>query len=105
MRVWVDSTLQPEADAREADGKHITRSLVKQSCDLGLMAMRMGPGEHLKHFTLLGGGVIEPSEFDYFAEMIVTQEMTRCGQRGFADGNLAGNVIVCLEINFSTPVN
>jgi hypothetical protein len=36
----------------------------------GLLAMRMGPGKHLKPFKLLGG--IDSDEFDYFHETIVS---------------------------------
>ena len=54
--------------------------------------MRMGPGKHLKGLTLMGG-IIKPEEFDYFHEMIVTQEITRHGARGYGDGLNAGAVI------------
>jgi alkylation response protein AidB-like acyl-CoA dehydrogenase len=54
--------------------------------------MRMGPGPHLKGLTLMNGAV-EPEEFDYFHEVIVTQEMTRTGTRAFNDGNLGGMLI------------
>jgi alkylation response protein AidB-like acyl-CoA dehydrogenase len=54
--------------------------------------MRMGPGPHLKGLTLMNG-VVQPDEFDYFHEMIITQEMTRTGTRSFNDGNLGGMMI------------
>ena len=49
------------------------------SCDLGVLilsgdremnviAMRLGPGKHLKGRTLLGG-VVAPEDFDYFHEV------------------------------------
>ena len=50
--------------------------------------MRMGPGKHLKGQTLMGG-IVKPEEFDYFHELIITQEFARVGQRGYGDGNLA----------------
>jgi alkylation response protein AidB-like acyl-CoA dehydrogenase len=54
--------------------------------------MRMGPGAHLKGLTLMNGAV-QPEEFDYFHEMIITQEMCRTGMRSFNDGNLGGMLI------------
>ena len=65
--------------------------------------MRMGPGKHLKGLTLMNG-LVKPEEFDYFHEvhyhldtrllaetdssmkLIITQELTRCGARGYGDG-------------------
>jgi len=64
--------------------------------------MRMGPGKHLQGRTLMGG-LVKPEEFDYFHEvrfvllilnaflihflqLIITQELARCGARGYGDG-------------------
>jgi alkylation response protein AidB-like acyl-CoA dehydrogenase len=54
--------------------------------------MRMGPGKHLQGRTLFNG-IVKPEEFDYFHELVVTQEFTRCGARGYGDGLLGGKVI------------
>lgn len=35
-------------------------------------------------------GVVTPEEFDFFHEMVITQELCRTGARGFNDGNLGG---------------
>lgn len=48
-------------------------------------AMRLGPGKHLQGRTLMNG-LVKPEEFDYFHELIITQEATRCGARGYGDG-------------------
>jgi alkylation response protein AidB-like acyl-CoA dehydrogenase len=55
-------------------------------------AMRLGPGKHLKGLTLMDG-IVKPEEFDYFHEMVVTQELVRVGARGYGDGMLGGMVI------------
>jgi alkylation response protein AidB-like acyl-CoA dehydrogenase len=52
----------------------------------------MGPGKHLHGRKLLNGAV-DPEEYDYFHEMVVTQELSRSTSRGFQDGNMAGMVI------------
>lgn len=55
---------------------------------VNIHAMRMGPGKHLKGLELMGG-VVKPENFDYFHEMIVTQEFARVGKRGYGDGELS----------------
>ncbi|KAG6878205.1 hypothetical protein C0993_010625 [Termitomyces sp. T159_Od127] len=54
--------------------------------------MRMGPGKHLKGLKLMDG-LVTPEQFDYFHELIITQEFARCGQRGYGDGLMSGSVI------------
>jgi alkylation response protein AidB-like acyl-CoA dehydrogenase len=53
--------------------------------------MRMGPGKHLHGRKLFAD--IKGEEFDYFHEMIITQELIRVGARGFGDGLNGGMVI------------
>ena len=53
--------------------------------DVNMHAMRLGPGKHLKGRSLFGGAV-KPEEFDYFHELIITQELSRVGARGYGDG-------------------
>lgn len=38
-------------------------------------------------------GIVKPEEFDYFHEMVINQELSRIGARGYGDGLLAGMVI------------
>jgi hypothetical protein len=35
---------------------------------MNMIAMRLGPGEHLKGLALMGG-IVKPEEFDYFHEV------------------------------------
>ncbi|PKI84501.1 hypothetical protein MVES1_001756 [Malassezia vespertilionis] len=91
MRTLVDKYVTPEAQVREADGKRPDPKLVQMFGKLGLNAMRLGPGKHLHGRKLFAD--IKPEEFDYFHEMIITQELTRCGYRGFMDGFNGGMVI------------
>lgn len=68
-------------------------SFVYNPCsDLEVFAMRIGPGKHLQGRTLLNG-VVSPSEFDHFHDLILNQELSRAGQRGFVDGFWIGAVI------------
>jgi len=79
---------------------------------LNLHAMRLGPGKHLKGLTLFNG-IVKPEEvrlwftlavpfidefisyikFDYFHELIISQEFSRVAARGYGDGLNGGMVI------------
>lgn len=59
---------------------------------LNIIAMRLGPGPHLKGRTLMGG-IVKPEEFDYFHELIMGQEIARAHSRGYQDGSGSGTYI------------
>ncbi|KAG9017988.1 hypothetical protein FRB90_012713 [Tulasnella sp. 427] len=92
IRKFTDEIIVPDAQAREEDGKRISQSVLDAMAELNIHAMRLGPGKHLKGLKLMGG-VVKPEEFDYFHELIVTQELMRGKARGYADGMLGGMVI------------
>jgi alkylation response protein AidB-like acyl-CoA dehydrogenase/predicted heme/steroid binding protein len=92
LRKFVDTYVAPEALAREADGKFISQELVDRMAETNILAMRLGPGPHLKGRTLMGG-IVAPDEYDYLYELIMSQEMARPNARGFQDGNMAGMLI------------
>lgn len=52
----------------------------------GIVAMVLGPGEHLKTPPQLCGGAVKPEEFDYFHEMVVQEERSRTMCPGYEDG-------------------
>ncbi|KAH6867798.1 acyl-CoA dehydrogenase/oxidase [Thelonectria olida] len=92
MRRFVDIYVIPEAQEKERDGTYVSQELVERMAKENIHAMRLGPGEHLHGRTLLGG-VVEGKDFDFFHELVVSQELARIGARGFADGMLSGLVI------------
>ncbi|THV03201.1 acyl-CoA dehydrogenase NM domain-like protein [Dendrothele bispora CBS 962.96] len=92
MRKFMDENVYPDAQAREEDGKKPDQSVFDKMAELNIHAMRLGPGKHLQGRTLMGG-IVKPEEFDYFHELIITQELSRCGARGYGDGLLGGKVI------------
>ncbi|KIJ51567.1 hypothetical protein M422DRAFT_65511 [Sphaerobolus stellatus SS14] len=103
MRKFIDEVVYPDAQAREEDGKRPSLSVVEAMAAINLHAMRLGPGKHLKGLTLFNG-LIKPEEFDYFHELIITQELVRAGARGYGDGINAGMVIGLPPVlNFGTP--
>lgn len=53
--------LDPDGQAREADGKRISQSVLDAMAQKELHAMRLGPGKHLKGRVLFDG-VVKPEE-------------------------------------------
>ncbi|KAL1983262.1 hypothetical protein VTN96DRAFT_360 [Rasamsonia emersonii] len=92
IREFTDKYVTPEAQQKEKDGTYISQELIDRMAETNILAMRLGPGEHLHNRTLLGG-VVDGKEFDYFHDMIVAQELVRANARGFQDGNMAGMAI------------
>ncbi|EAU85507.1 acyl-CoA dehydrogenase [Coprinopsis cinerea okayama7 len=92
VRRFFDEVVHPDALAREDDGKRPSQDVIDKMAQLNLHAMRMGPGKHLKGRVLMNG-LVKPEEFDYFHELIITQEFARASMRGYGDGLLGGKVI------------
>lgn len=91
VRKFVDVHIYPEAQQKEQDGTYISQELVDKMAEQNILAMRLGPGKHLHGKTLCGA--IQGEAFDYFHDLIVTQELARVKARGFQDGNMAGMTI------------
>ncbi|KAI0322542.1 peroxisomal acyl-CoA-dehydrogenase [Amylostereum chailletii] len=103
IRQFADEVLYDEAQKREEDGKRVSQEVLDKMAEVNLHAMRLGPGKHLKGLTLLNG-LVSPEEFDYFHELIITQEFARTGARSVADGLLGGKVIGLPPVlNFGSP--
>ncbi|VDB86766.1 unnamed protein product [Peniophora sp. CBMAI 1063] len=92
LRTFIDEVVAPDAVKCEENGKRISQDVVEKLCGNGILAMRIGPGPHLRGMKLMGG-VITPEEFDCFHELIINQELARTSTRGYVDGVLAGGVI------------
>lgn len=92
VRDFTDRHLFAEAQECEATGRHISQEMIERMSKLGMLHMRLGPGKHL-HGVELMGGALKGEEFDYFHDLVVSQEGTRAMARGFMDGNLAGMTI------------
>jgi len=103
MRKFVDEFVYPDAQAREEDGKRPSQSVIDAMAAVNLHAMRLGPGKHLKGKILLDG-LVSPEEFDYFHEMIITQELSGSASRGYGDG-INGGMVIGLPpvLNFGSP--
>ncbi|KAL8286560.1 hypothetical protein RQP46_004577 [Phenoliferia psychrophenolica] len=91
MRDFTDKYIKEEAAAHEKSGERPTVELVQRMGSELINHMRMGPTKLLPGLVLPGG--IKGEDFDYFHELIVTQELVRTGTRGYADGLQGGMVI------------
>ncbi|KIM39787.1 hypothetical protein M413DRAFT_183488 [Hebeloma cylindrosporum] len=92
VRLFFDTVVSEDALEREADGKRPSQSVIDKMTELNMHAMRMGPGKHLQGRVLMNG-LVTPETFDYFHELIITQEFARSSMRGYGDGLLGGKVI------------
>ncbi|CAD6568700.1 MAG: hypothetical protein CYPHOPRED_002813 [Cyphobasidiales sp. Tagirdzhanova-0007] len=104
MRYFIDTFVMAEAAAHELSDKRPSLELIKKmgTPEWHMHAMRMGPGRHLHGLTLPSG--LKGEEFDYFHELVITQEVARLGARGYSDG-LQGGMIIGLPpvMNFGSP--
>lgn len=101
IREFTDTHLTPEAQECETTGRHISQDMIDHMSRLGILHMRLGPGKHL-HGVELMGGAVKGEEFDYFHDLIISQEMSRTMTRGFQDGNMAGMTIgLTAVLNFA----
>ncbi|KAJ7637691.1 acyl-CoA dehydrogenase [Mycena polygramma] len=103
IRKFCEEELLPDSILREADGKRPSQACFDAMARTNILAMRLGPGPHLKGRVLMDG-IIKPEEFDYFSELILAQEGTRFNARGYLDG-LGGGTYIGLPpvMNFGQP--
>ncbi|KAJ2995148.1 hypothetical protein HDV02_001033 [Globomyces sp. JEL0801] len=91
VRTFLHTEVLPEALASDPSGGHPSKEIWKKMGDFGLLAARMGPGPHLNGFTLPNN--VKPSEFDYFYEQIIHEELITLTCPSYQDGLGAGMVI------------
>ncbi|KAF9532531.1 acyl-CoA dehydrogenase [Crepidotus variabilis] len=103
IRKFMEEVIVPDAQAREEDGKRASQHVFDEMAKLEIIAMRLGPGQHLKGRTLMSG-LVKPEEFDYFHELIMGQETAHMAARGYQDG-MGGGTYIGLPpiINFGKP--
>jgi alkylation response protein AidB-like acyl-CoA dehydrogenase/predicted heme/steroid binding protein len=93
IRRWIQDNLREEAEACELSGDAPSDACFKKLADYGMLAMRIGPGEHLKWAPKGLPLGIKPEDFDYFHEQICHEEVGRLATPGFTDGIGSGMVI------------
>uniref|UniRef100_A0A061RG14 Acyl-dehydrogenase n=1 Tax=Tetraselmis sp. GSL018 TaxID=582737 RepID=A0A061RG14_9CHLO len=93
VRRFIDEEVMPDAAAMEEMGKSPTPELYQKMGRAGILAARIGPGEHLRMAGVALPGGIPHEEFDYFHEQIVHEEVSRIGCPGLQDGLGSGMII------------
>jgi len=91
VREYLHSIREEALESEKTNTPPSKETLMKMG-EMGLLASRIGPGDHLKFPPRLPGGV-KPEEFDYFYEGIAHEEMGRIGAPGWADGCGSGMTI------------
>jgi len=101
-REFVEKEIKPVAVEYDMEGKEPSDELMRKMGEAGMFACRLGPGKHLQGTRLPGG--MDPAKFDYFHELVVTEEFARAGCPGFGDG-LAGAMSIGLPpvVMFGPP--
>jgi hypothetical protein len=64
----VEEVLLPDAQLREEDGKRPSQSVFDEMARQNLIAMRLGPGPHLKGRVLMGG-IVKPEEVSCYLSL------------------------------------
>lgn len=85
-KFWAEEIME-EALECEAKDEAPSPELRLRCGEEGIIAMVLGPGEHLKIPAKgLCGGVVKPEEFNYFHEMVMQEERSRTMCPGYEDG-------------------
>jgi len=92
IRKFLHEEVRSIAEQSEVSNAPPTDEMFRKLGKFGILASRIGPGEHLKYAPSLPGGV-KPEEFDYFHELIAHEEVGRLACPGFVDGIGSGMVI------------
>lgn len=64
FRKFVEDVLVPDGQQHEDDGKKPEKHIFLAMAKYNIIAMRLGPGPHLKGRELMGG-VVEPEEVSF----------------------------------------
>ncbi|KAH8929942.1 acyl-CoA dehydrogenase NM domain-like protein, partial [Atractiella rhizophila] len=97
LRKIFDEKLRRKAWEIEESGKW-DLGLLKEMSEWHFQRMRLGPGSHMKGIILPGD--LKGEDYNYFHELIFTQEIGRMGARTMFDGFVSG-----LSIGLSTIYN
>mmetsp|Transcript_214 Transcript_214/g.429 ORF Transcript_214/g.429 Transcript_214/m.429 type:complete len:515 (-) Transcript_214:20-1564(-) len=103
-RRFLERELLPFTDQWANAEKPPPVEFIKKMGDEGFIACSLGPGPHLSMVERLPGGVT-PETFDYFHEVIVHEELKRCGSWGLVDG-IGGGLLIGLSpvLNFGSKL-
>ncbi|KAJ9198840.1 hypothetical protein DTO164E3_4930 [Paecilomyces variotii] len=93
VREWVDAEIEPYVTEWE-EAKRVPETIYKQMGERGYLAGLLGLG-YPKHLTNKRVPSVPPEKWDFFHEMIITDEIARVGSGGLVWNLLGGFGIGC----------
>ncbi len=94
VREWVDAEIEPNVTEWE-ETKKVPDAIYKELGQRGFLAGLMGLHEYPTHLTKNVPRLVKPEQWDFFHEMIVTDEISRAGSGGLVWNLLGGFGIGC----------
>lgn len=94
VREWVDAEIEPNVTEWE-EAKKVPDAIYKQMGERGYLAGLMGLHKYPTHLTKNTVTSVKPEDWDFFHEMIVTDEISRAGSGGLVWNLIGGFGIGC----------
>lgn len=103
VRQFVDEKIMPHCHEWD-EGKCVPRALVREAYQRGILPAAVGPPWPTKFAGSNLAGGVKPEEFDCFHELILIDELTRCGSGGVI-GAIFGGLSIGLPpvMHFGSP--
>ncbi|KAF5115037.1 hypothetical protein DV454_002577 [Geotrichum candidum] len=83
IREWVEEYVTPNIEDWEEEGK-IDPAIYKQAGELGILTGACGLPEFTTKYSTKRLKSVKPEEFDAFHELVIVDEICRCGSGAFA---------------------
>lgn len=89
IRQWVEDEIMPNVTEWD-EAKKVPDSVYKAMGEKGYLAGLMGQREWPTHLTKNKIASVDPAKWDLFHEMLLTDELSRCGSGGFVWNVIGG---------------
>ena len=94
VRAWVDAEIEPNVTEWD-EAKKVPDSIYKQMGERGYLAGLMGLHKFPTHLTKTTVKSVPPEKWDLFHELLLTDEISRCGSGGLVWNLIGGFGIGC----------
>ncbi|KAF2735143.1 acyl-CoA dehydrogenase NM domain-like protein [Polyplosphaeria fusca] len=94
VRQWVEDEIMPNVTEWD-EAKKVPDTIFKQMGERGYLAGLLGIHPYPTHFTNSRVQCVPPEKWDLFHEMLLTDELSRCGSGGFVWNLIGGFGIGC----------
>jgi alkylation response protein AidB-like acyl-CoA dehydrogenase len=93
VREWVETEIEPYVTEWD-EGKNVPEKIYKQMGERGYLAGLLGV-EYPKHLVKNGVKSVPADKWDLFHELLITDEISRCGSGGLVWNLIGGYGIGC----------